>query len=216
MRTLPTALTAEIAKEVYSIGHLIRMTLYNPTTQQDLLLYYTNKDMDVVYDNGTGLATYLSRGIEFTGGQQGLTPKVDNVSFSINNTALEFSSYVMSYDTRGRDCVIYRAAFDEYLQVIGVATLFVGVLDRVEVNQQRATFDVTSTFVRWGTQTPRRKHSSSCWWTFKDTDTCRYSGSTYTDCDKSYDACTARANTINFGGMRWIDDLQNKQTRWGS
>lgn len=216
MRTLPAALTNEIAKEIHSIGHLIKIVLYNTATQQDVPLYFADKDMNVVCDlgDGSGAHTFLSRGVEFDGGTQSLTPKVDNVSFSIDNTALEFSSYVMNYETRGRDCVIYRAAFDPYLQVIGAAILFQGILDRVEVDHERSRFDVANSFIRWNQPTPRRKHAAKCFWVYKDTGTCRYTGSE-PPCDKSWDECAARLNTRNYGGHRWAEDLENRDIQWG-
>ena len=214
MRSLPISLTQELSKEVASIGHLIKIVLFNPVTHTDIALYYTDKDFDVFYDDGTGVHTYLSRGIEFDGGQQNLTPKVDSISFTIDNVALEFSSYVMNYDTRGRECTIYRAAFNDQLQVLGAAPLFPGVLDRVSIEPQKATFDVLNFLIRWNTLTPRRKHIATCPWTFKDSVTCRYVGA-LTTCDKSWDACVTRANTVNFGGFRWLTGLQDRRIMWG-
>jgi len=217
MRSLPLSLTQELEAEVASMGHLIKIVLYDETTQTDVPLYFTDKDMDVVYDAGEGAKTWLSRGIEFGDGQQGLTPKVDNMSFEIDNTTLEFSAYVMSYETRGKECTIYRAAFNSSLQVLGSAVLFPGIMDRIEVDHKRARFDVINSFIRWNTLTPRRRHAASCFWTFKDTQTCRYAGTTYTDCEKTWDDCTTRGNTPNFGGFRWIQSIsaEDKDIQWG-
>ncbi len=51
MKSLPLALSQEVGKEFSSLGHLIVLNLQ--TT-----LYYTDKDMDIVYNGHT----YLSRG----------------------------------------------------------------------------------------------------------------------------------------------------------
>ena len=216
MRSLPSILTSEIAKEVFSIGHLIKIVLYDTATQTDVPLYYTDKEMDVVCDlgDGTGEHTWLSRGIEFSDGQQSLSPKVDSITFEMDNVALEMSSYVQNYETRGKACTIYRAAFDSYLQVIGVAILFPGILDRVEIDQQRARFEVLSTFARWNMRTPRRKHAAQCFWSFKSSE-CGYTTGAYTSCDKPWDACVDRARTVSFGGFRWTKDIEEKKVFWG-
>lgn len=216
MRSLPLALTQELEAEVHFIGHLIRIVLFDVATQTDVPLYFTDRDMDIVYDAGEGAKTWLSRGIEFGDGQQSLTPKVDSISFEIDNTGLEFSYYVMSHETRGKECTIYKAALNASLQVLGAAVLFPGILDKVEVDSKRARFDVLNSFIRWNTPTPRRRHAASCFWTFKDTQTCRYTGS-LTNCDKSWDNCILRMNTINFGGFRFMQSLSagNKEIKWG-
>jgi len=217
MRSLPPELLSEISKEAFSIGHLIKITLYNVATQTDVPIYLTDKDMDVHYDlgDGAGVKQYLSRGIEFEGGQQSLSSKVDSIAFEVDNVSLEFSSYVMNYETRGKGCIIYRAAFDDSLQVIGHTVLFPGILDRVEIEYGRARFEVLNSFVAWAMLTPRRHHSATCPWTFKGTN-CGYAGA-LTSCDKSWTQCTERARTADFGGFRWIQSLESgdKQITWG-
>lgn len=209
MRTLPVQLASEIAKEAFSIGHLVKIDFNTPA-------YLTDKDMDVVYDNGdgTGAHTYLARGISFNEAQYSLLPKVDSISFSVDNVSLEFSSYVMNQDTRGKQCTIYRAAFDESLQVIGSVVLFPGYLDRVEIDQQRCTFEISNQFIKWSMPSPRRLHGVTCPWTFKDPATCKYSGG-LTTCDKSWTQCIARTNTPNNGSFRWLPELADKKVFFG-
>lgn len=213
MRSLPLALANEISAEVCSIGHLIKIVLFDTSTHQDVPLYFTDKDMDVVWNPGDGDKTWLSRGIEFSDGQQSLSPKVDSITFEIDNTSLSMSSYVMNYETRGKECTIYRAAFDQYLQVLGATVLFPGILDSVELDNKRARISVANSFVRWNQPTPRRKHAIRCFWSFKGSE-CGYSGG-LTSCDKSWDACIERARTASYGGFRFIDDASGRQVTWG-
>lgn len=214
MRSLPLQLTQELQSEVCSIGHLVEIILFDPSTQQNVPLYFTDTDMDVVWDPGDGEKTWVSIGMEFSDGQQSLSPKVDSVTFELDNTALLLSSYIMNYETRGKECTIYRAAFDKYLQVLGATVLFPGILDRVELDNRRARIECANAFIKWSTQTPRRKHSATCPWTFKGSE-CGYSGE-LTSCDKSWDACVERERTASNGSYRFVTDLEaGKNVVWG-
>lgn len=54
-------------------------------------------------------------------------------------------------------------------------------------------------------------------WTDGDTylvGTCRYAGAE-TWCDRSFKRCQDLANTLHFGGFRWISFLQDKKIWWG-
>jgi len=167
-------------------------------------------EMNIVYSGNT----YYSRGIEFDAAQYSLLPKVDNLTFEIDNVGLEISALVMNQETRGKQCIIYRAAFDDDLQVIGIAPLFIGYLDKIEIDHQRGRFEVYNQFIKWNTLTPRRKHSATCHWVFKDTETCRYAGG-QTWCDHSWDRCVALANTQYFSGDRWLPSLVDGNIKWG-
>lgn len=204
MRALPQVLTEGFEKSFTRIVHLIEIMF-------DTTRYYTDCDMDI-HHNGN---IYVSRSIEFDEAKYSLLPKVDNITFEIDNVGLEFSQIVMSQEIRAKDCVIYRAAIGDNLSVIGTTPLFMGYTDRVELDALRARFDIVNDFIKWNTKTPRRTHSSACTWTFKDPDTCRYTGG-QTLCDKSWDDCVTRGNTVNFGGFRWIPALEGGQDiYWG-
>lgn len=204
MRTLPSDLAAEISKESWFLAHLVEITLDSYTYR------YCDIDMDIWHEGNQ----YLARGIEFDAANLSLLPKVDSITFEIDNVALEISSMVMNNEVRGKRCVIYRAAVDrQSLQPIGTATLFVGFLDEVEIDHQRGRFTVFNQFIKWKTPTPRRIHSATCPWTFKGAE-CGYSGSE-TWCDHSWDRCSTLGNTPSFGGFRWLPALQDKEISWG-
>lgn len=222
MRNLPQELLTELTVEFSRIGHLVEIVLN--TGNPALNLYYADVDGDVVWDSGQGFGvrTYLSRGIAFDKAQYSLLPKVDNLSFEIDNVQLEVSAAVMNNETRGKQCNIWRAAFGHAAHsanknpygVIGATPLFIGYLDRTEITNQRASFTVLNHFQKWNMPTPRRRHSAKCPWTFKDADTCKYGG-IESWCDHSYDRCLALNNALNFGGFRWLPSLVDREIRWG-
>lgn len=204
MRTLPTDFITEIQKESLTIVHLVEITLSGPVYHR-----YTDLDEDVFLDGNQ----YYSRGLSFNGINMGITPQVDNVNFEIDNVDLTISAIVLTSDTRGKSCVIRKAAIDGNLQVIGAVTVFVGYLDRIEIDNQRGRFDVVNSFIKWQTSTPRRTHSATCPWTFKGT-RCAYAG-VETWCDQSWDRCVTLVNTPQFGGFPYLPSLQDKEISWG-
>ena len=201
MRTLPADLTTEINKEAFRLCHLVKIEL----TSSDY--FYTDHDVDVWWAG----QKYNARGIEFDAAQYSLLPKVDSLQFEIDNVSLEFSALVMNEETRGKKCIIYRAAIDEYVKVKETAILFPGVLDRTEINEQRASFEIVNTFIKWQTPTPRRTHSSTCPWTFKDTNTCKYTG---LGSPETGTATSATSNTLTDSSKSWgTDDYKDKRVK---
>lgn len=205
MRFLPTDLIGiELAKEVNCLRHLFKLAFTSGIAR------YTDADIDVRY----GGEWWFSRGIEFDAAKYSLSSKVDSIQFSIDNVERELSGIIMSEETRGKECTIYRVALDKNMQVIGEAViLFLGYLDAIEIDNQRARFEVYNHFIRWKMMTPRRFHQATCMWTFKST-YCGYSdGETW--CDHSWERCVALGRKLNFGGFRWLPSLIGKQIWWG-
>ena len=203
MRSLPTKLALEIAKDVAFLCHFVKMELASP-------VYYTDLDLDVIWNGNT----YLSRGLSFHNIDISAAKSVDRISFDIDNVSLEFSSLVLNQDTRGRVCTIYLAGIDNSGQCLDADILFTGMLDGVKVDNKKASFDVYSHMILWKKKVPGRICQGTCPWIFKDTDTCRYAGAEAW-CDHSYNRCTALANTNNFGGFRFLPNLQNANIWWG-
>jgi len=100
-------------------------------------------------------------------------------------------------------------------KISAVGIIFSGVLDSARITHQRASFDVYNPLIFWKRKTPRRIHQSSCPWPFAiDGSPCQYAGAE-TWCDQSFERCLELGNTDNFGGFRFLPDLQDKQIWWG-
>ena len=203
MRGLPTAIALEIGKDYAKFCYLIFMDLAAPQ-------YFTNLDFNAKWKGHT----YESRGINLNNIHTSLSTSIDKTSFDIDNTDKTMSALVLGNDTRGRNCIIYLAAVDNYGDVQDADPVFVGMLDSVTVDNRKATFDVYSHMVLWKKKTPRRIHQGTCAWVFKDSVTCRYAGGE-TWCDHSYNRCVALANSDNFGGFRFLPSLKEKELWWG-
>ena len=289
MKSIPVDLTTELNKEAFTPAHLFSFAFATPE-------YFTDFSEPIWY----GGNKYESWGMEFNSAQFSLDNSIDTVPIEMDNTDLTFTGIVLNNEIRNTEVTVLKVALNNNLQVIGAMTLFVGYIDTVDIEgddtQRTAAFDLVNHLVRWTMQTPRRKHPSTCPWTFEDSDTCRYTfpggraetgtystgtatttdgsktvafaGATlignvkkgdwfkinsdginyiiaadpvdnnsltlvtafsgnyvgqayttswdYTACDQSYDMCKYRfANTINFGGFRWLPWLMNQKIWWG-
>jgi hypothetical protein len=202
MRSVPSELNDELLKEANFLCHLL--TLHVSST-----LRYTDLDIDLYYAG----QTYQSRGLKFDDAEYSLTAQVDKMSFEIDNVSLEFSSLVLNEEVRGKNVDCQLCALSYPAKVIAVGTVFSGILDSVSINPKRARFEVYSPLALWRKKTPRRIHQLTCPKPFKGME-CGYSGGE-TWCDQSFERCDALVNTDNFGGYRFLAELQNKPIWWG-
>lgn len=202
MRSAPTELVAELVKEANRLCFLVELELAST-------LRYTDLDLDLVWNGNT----YSSRGLSFTAAEYSISPQVDKITFEIDNVDLAFSSVILNQEVRNKKCNIRLCALNWPAQIIGVALIFSGVIDRCSFDHQRARFEVLNPFVFWRRKVPRRIHQPTCPWAFKSTE-CGYTGEE-SWCDKSFDRCSALANTDNFGGFRFLPSLINKKIWWG-
>lgn len=178
--------------------------------------YFTDSDIDIVFNDGTGNQKYLSRGLTVPNIEYSASPTVDQVSIEFDNVDFEFSKMVLGEEVRGKTVKIYLANLNKVPQVMSRSLMFLGIIDTIHVDRNKATINLLSHMYLWQKQIPKRRHSSRCQWTFKDPLTCKYAGSD-TVCDKSWDDCDSsnRNNTANFGGFRWLPSLIDRQIWWG-
>lgn len=207
MRTLPTALIEElnkVAENVSFITYLLSLDTNPPVNivKADVSVYYDNK-------------IFESKGIDFGAFESSISSQVDKLSVDIDNVDLVMSALIMGSEIRGKSATLKLVALDTNMVVIGESLLFSGIIDSAKANKRTASFELLNHMILWKKKIPRRTSSVTCPWSFKDPDTCRYVGA-FTTCDKSWDNCTQRSNTINFGGHPYIASLVDKSIWWGS
>lgn len=209
MRGLPPDLTTELIKNYSSLQQLVKLSFAGGTIR------LTDADMKIFYDDdtGDGAQWWYPRGLRLDPAQYSTSPKVDSILFEVDDVDRTFAAIILTEETRGRDCIVYRAALDNNMKVIGGAVpSFVGFLDAIEFDGKKARFDVFNHFIKWEMKAPRRIHQALCGWTYGGA-RCGEAGTTW--CDHSWNRCTALGNTINFGGFRWISALADKDIWWG-
>lgn len=207
MRTLPTNILQELAGGETQANYLVYLLdLFLSSGQVRL----TNADVDIFHEG----AWYRSRGLDFGAAEYSIGLASDSVDVEIDNTDLLVSQWVQLQEIRGRRYLHRLAVLDAQAQVMGTMVLFDGLIDSASVSRKRGRIKIHNLMIFWQRRIPRRDHSATCPWTFKAADTCRYVGG-LTSCDKSWEQCGARGNTINFGGFRWLPSLQDRQIWWG-
>ena len=205
MRTLPPDLTTELEKSYSSLQQLVKMSFTGG------IVRLTDADIKVFYDG----EWWYSRGLKLDPAQYSTSPKVDSISFDVDNVDRTFSGIIMTEETRGRECIVYRAALDNNMHVIGDAIpLFVGFLDAIEFDEKSksAHFDVFNHFIKWEMKSPKNTHQSLCRHTYGGV-RCGEVGTTW--CDHTWNRCVALGNSLNFRGFRWISALRDKDIWWG-
>ncbi len=125
---------------------------------------WTSFDDKVSYDGNW----YSPKGINFNAQQVSLLPKADSITLEINNVDSQFSDLALANEIRGKPVTIYQVALDKNNHVIDALIVFYGYTDAIEINQRKATVEVYNHMIQWKKLTPRRIHSATCSWVFKD------------------------------------------------
>jgi len=204
VKTLPADLLQEIAKEVSHIAHLIQFSF--STTK-----YYTDCDQDIYYDGNW----YLTKPINFDAAQYSTRPTIEAIKITISNVDRTFSNLVLSEDIRSKEVQLSRIWLDKNLGVIGTASLIlIGYVDEITIDKRQAEIMINDEMIKWKTLVPRRIHENKCTWQRFGGTECAYAGAEIW-CDRSWERCSELGNTINFGGFRWLNNIQDKEIWWG-
>jgi hypothetical protein len=207
MRDIDSSITAELSASQLSPFHLLDFTIGDTTYR------YTDFQVDLLIDSLAPNDMYESHSWEFGGANYSVGTIVDDSSIKLLNINQQFTSLFIEQDIQGSECNIWGGVMDIDGVIIGVYKIFSGEIDEWTVDEEELNFTVISELYQW-TQTTTKKHSSSCRWRkFKGLE-CQYSGADI-ECDRSYSRCSSLANTDNFGGFRWLPEIEDKEIWWG-
>lgn len=203
MKSLPSSLLDTFKSGYFRYAHLLEINI-SPA------LYYTTLDIPITF----GGNTYTPRGFEVENIIQSSKPSVDSITLNIDNIDGALTPYLE--DMRGKTLSIKLVALDGNGEVIGgtAVIVFNGVVNSIEQTPSEVSITADDIFLFWKKKTPKRIHQATCPWTFKDANTCKYSGAE-TWCDQSFERCQALGNTANFGGFRFLPALKDKKIWWG-
>lgn len=209
MKTFPALYTTEFTKQNVISAYLFKLSLSTPR-------YWTSFDQDIYFDS----RWWTRKNIKFDSAQLSIDAKVDSITIEIENIDKAISDILLAEDIAGKDIRIYHVFLDKLtIAPIGATTesnatkIFVGWLDRTEVDRRRARIRCYNHFILWQKLTPRRKYDVNCQWVFKGTE-CAYAGGE-TWCDRTWDRCVALSNKLNYGGFRHLGYLSGKEIMWG-
>lgn len=204
MRTIDAAILAELQagtlKPFFALDVEIDSVHYR----------YTDCDVPLVVDG----ETYSPRGAKLEPIRYSLATVVDSMKISIDNLDSALTAVFVSGTPQGETVTLKIALVDSNnAAMANPVTLFQGIIDGWNLDEESISFTVASELVRWSQKT-LAKHSASCRWKeFKGTE-CTYAG-IETWCDRSYTRCSALGNQANFGGFRWLPSIVDKELWWG-
>jgi len=199
--------------EQFRAGELMPVCLFDFMVD-DIHYRYTDLDVSLTVVSGTVSGTFEPRGFKIDSIQYSLGTIVDNANITLDNRDQLLTSLFIGEIVQGSEAYIYGAVLDSNGQIIEAPiNIFQGQIDSWELDEEEIRITLTTEFIKWSQRTASL-HSSSCRWKkFKGTE-CQYAGNE-TQCDRSYTRCSALANTIHFGGFRWLPDLENREIKWG-
>ena len=194
-------------------GYLTPFSLFEFT---DGSSWYRYTDFDVSITTATDSTTentYTSIGYVIESILYSMGNIVDEANISIDNLdqvmTLLFAGGVM----QSQQAKIWVGVLDANELVIDTLNLFNGEIDSFSLGEDKLTLKLGSYFSKWSHKAISR-HGSSCRWrVFKGTE-CQYAGAEPV-CDRRYETCVDYSNIVNFGGFRWLPDLEEKVLWWG-
>lgn len=136
----------------------------------------------------------------------------DKVTVEYANVEMEMTATLLNYPIDERPVTIYQGAMDGYTPRI--ETFFAGIVSDWRFDDKTAEIEVSDEFVFWSKRSMRGS-GPLCEWVFKDTETCRYSGSVTGPCNKTREYCDALGNGINHSQNSWISAVEEKEIWWG-
>lgn len=167
------------------------------------IMILDNETLDTLIYNGD---TYIGAPLSHGEIVKDDNSAVNKLSIELSNVALQISGIIgnrgdvindapalltlVFLDTKTKEII------KGYSQV-----LYAGKCNNLELNYETAKMDIETELGGYEIQAPVMKYRTSCQVRrFKDC-RCRYSGTMFTSCDRTWESCKERGNTANFRGF---------------
>lgn len=174
---------------------------------------YTDCDVPLWYAaDGTTSVEFTPRGFSFNNINYSSGTIIDNATIKVDNVNQILTSSFTGGVIRDQEATIWVCVLNSDDSILGAAELFMGNIDGWDLEEDFVTISISNIFTKWHNAANNRYSASCRWKVFKGKE-CQYVGPK-TDCKKSYDECVERENTANFGGFKWLPDLENKTSIW--
>jgi len=200
MKDFDNSLVTQMAAEEAVMFWLIDLSVTDTA-----VLHYSSLDIVIV----NGGKTYTPYEFEVKPMNYGGDMSVDRINIDFSNVDLALSSVLLNNTVQGRECIVSTGAYNGSF---AVEEIYRGIVNKWKINEKTAQISVVSEFVYWNRKT-LRKPGVLCSWVFKGSE-CGYSGSE-TECNKSYERCSALGRTDYFGGFRFFPAIEEKEIWWG-
>lgn len=207
MRDLSTLIKASLLGEEGKMFWFVEF-------QFETTVRYTDCDIDLYAETELGGSKnrYYSMPFSVPNINYSASPSVDEITIDIQNVSLLMSATLLNEDISNKWGTIYIGFFDSNNEIVdNLIEIFRGLASKWTLTEMKASITLVNEFVFWNKKT-LRKHQGTCPWVFKGTE-CGYSGSS--TCDQSYSKCVSLSNEANYGGFRWLQDLEERKVYWG-
>ncbi len=139
---------------------------------------------------------YVYCPMEHSGFSLSTTSPLAEGTIRLGNVDRAISALILGGDLTDANILLYEVFFNDDWTVIDGTLRAAGVIDGMKGAGEWAELSISPFTFGWKTPSPRRIFGRACGWGFKDAD-CGYAGAS-TLCSKTYESCTALANTANF------------------
>lgn len=183
--------------------------------QFDTTVRYTDADVDLYINTTVSGSDYKFETMPFEIGKIGYSAKssVDKLKIDIQNVDLTMSATLLNEDIMNKWGLVYIGFYDDDNVLISEPIkVFEGLVSTWKLTEMKASITLVNEFIFWNKKV-MRKHQGTCRWAFKGTE-CGYSG-IESWCDQSYARCETLNNRDNFGGFRFLPDLEERKIYWG-
>lgn len=213
-----TSTVTDIVGSVVTIADALSANVTDEYLTYTLIFQMVDSNYDILF-NGV---TYNRFPVRFDGIGISTDGTIEKAKLSIANVSREIMYYVESYDGLRNRPVTVRTVFERFLDLRytvspdGTVTTEANpeadstayILDSFIVDSYSATEQVVEftldPAIDLEVKMPRRAYTESCYWKYRDPDTCRYTGEEIAGqpgCPKTLSACQTRNNQANFGGF---------------
>lgn len=219
---LSPLLAEETAKSEQSrLFHLITLVL--PAPADPLNIVDSNYDVTYTSKGSTIPVVYTRFPVKFNGATVSSDGTIDKASISIANVSLEIMAQIELHNGLKNMRVLIKSVYENALDYVytphpnGTVTSVANsnkdntayIEDEYYVDTYQATEQVVvfqlDPIIDLEIKIPRRRFmADSCFFQFKQAHTCKYAGPDLT-CDKTFDACSAKNNEVNFGGAPGVN-----------
>lgn len=174
---------------------------------------YTDCDIPLwVTVDGTTAVEFTPRGFTFDNINYSEGNIIDSATLKVDNVDQIMSSIFLGSVVQGNEATLWICILNSNKSILGVAPIFMGNIDGWALDESLIDISISNIFTRWHNSANNRYSPSCRWKKFKGTE-CKYAGAE-TECDRSYARCIELGNTANFGGFRWLPDLENRTNIW--
>ena len=175
---------------------------------------YRYSDCDIpLYSGGN---KYEPNGFQISNLRISADLSVDRARIDIQNVDLVQSGILLNETVANRSVEIYFGCLNSSNAIIALESIFSGRITAWGgMTTRNCPLTIGNYFTFWHKKSLRLAQAT-CPWAFASSEDpeCGYSGSE-TACNKTWKRCSELANTLSFGGFRWLPALREKKIWWG-